>query len=193
MDGFILGVIISGVVLIITSLLLILFDNKSVRNFNKMVDEKLLKLEGSISDAEKMVNELNNLSDYVGESVESKVMKVLTIARETDELIKDHRLKVVELLEGEKKARNVAKNKINKYSTKDVYLRTKGIVLDETIRKKEEMITDRYKNIILMDSREDQVIELSNNGKSVTEIARQLNIGKGEIELILDLKSKKSS
>ncbi len=100
---------------------------------------------------------------------------------------KDSLLKLVEslrnLVEKQKELIDVANSRINEHQDR------LARILDD-IRKKNTLLTElltTIKNKSYEDELKLKIIKLKNSGKSVDEIAKELKMSKGEVELILKL------
>jgi DNA-binding NarL/FixJ family response regulator len=113
-----------------------------------------------------MINELNNLSDYIVTQIDEKNMQLSTIYQEVEERLKkyDHITKTIDV------------QKID----------TKGVELQKEKTKEKDYNEDSSKGLD-KSSVYYKILDLSNQGYNVNDIARQLNIGKGEIQLILGI------
>jgi len=196
MVGFYSSIIFIGIILIVVSLILILFDKKEAYDTELRMDEKMSELLRIINDAEVMVDELNKFSDYVVTQIEEK-------SNEMDSKINEAE-KVIETLRNEMASiDNLQKESTDNGSSVDisnVSIKSHSVNTSETeIEKVEDNVVELGKksmddiyivqktrdNVIPINSKHNEVIMLAKNGLSETEIARKLNIGKGEIQLIL--------
>ena len=143
--------IITGILFLISTIRM-----GSVKKWMKVqisiLEKKKNELDELINSSSDMVNELNNISDYVAELIGNRT-------EELDGIVK------------------VADEKITEY--KDLFEQTK----------KEKIVEFPNKNIseMVTHSRKEEIEELYNEGYSVSEIAKELNVGKGEIELMLGI------
>ena len=143
--------IITGILFVIST-----FRMVSVKKWMKVqikiLENKKTELEEMITSSNDMVNELNNISDYVATMISSKTEELNGAVKSVDEKLEECRM----LFAQEK-------------PTKVVEFPTKNISAN------------------VMHSRKSEIEELYNEGYSVQDIARELNVGKGEIELILGI------
>ena len=87
------------------------------------------------------------------------------------------------LLEKQKELINTANNKIMEQQDR-------LNLLLEDVRRKNTLLTDlltTIKNKTYKNSLKDKIIEMKNDNKSIDNMARELNMSKGEIELIIKL------
>ncbi len=87
------------------------------------------------------------------------------------------------LLEKQKELINTANNKIMEQQDR-------LNLLLEDVRRKNTLLTDlltTIKNKTYKNSLKDKIIEMKNDNKSIDDMARELNMSKGEIELIIKL------
>lgn len=159
--------VIVGIVLVIISLILGAKRTEKIElDQYDSATEKQNELIKVIEDADDAIEQLNSISKSIFEEQEQKYQELLYLYQIIDN-------NKQELL-----------NMIKKVKFKD-----SENTLDETI-KDENIKTDDIKNIETNFSSNpihNQIIDLYNSGKSVTQIAQQLNIGQGEVNLVLEL------
>jgi len=121
----------------------------------KILENKKAELDELINSSSDMVNELNNVSDYVANIIGTRTEELNEAVKTVDEKLAECR-KLFE--QGE-------------------------------IIKQENIVDFPSKNITVAvtHSRKSEIESLYNEGYSVSEIARELNVGKGEIELMLGI------
>lgn len=215
---FFISIIFLGIILIVLSLLWILFDRKKSGDYTKKLEEKKDELVRVISDSEQMLEELNKFSDYIVtqisakndelsntlQKVDNKLQQVNTASSESKEEIKTIEPEVVENAEEEKQDQGHFKQSGG--SNIDYKLgieeETNGkidLVLDGLEHQNksavytQSQILQKNSNskITPINSRHKDVVQLAEKGLSEAEIAKALNIGKGEIKLILGMYSDK--
>ncbi len=167
-----LPVIIAGLVVVFILVLWSMYYRHVCMKYINEMNSKKKELKEIIEDAKDMIEELNKFSDYIVTQMDIKNKELLINLKAYDEKL------------------NSLEAKANKYSYKNEPV-IENVYIDQVEypeydyaekninngREKAPQISNKYK----------QVIEMSNQGMSCTEIARELNIGKGEIELILEL------
>jgi hypothetical protein len=164
--------IVAGSVVFCIFILWLLYYRHICKRYIKEMDNKKKELTGIIEDAKDMIEELNRFSDYIVTQMDIKNQELLTNLKIYDEKLGDLNKKVnnsnfgSELIIGNI---NIDEEKFIEY--KHTGKNTK----------------DSNKKVLPINNKYKQVVEMSNKGMCNTEIARELNIGKGEIELILEL------
>lgn len=121
----------------------------------KILESKKQELDELINSSSDMVNELNNVSDYVAGLIGNKTEELTDTIKTIDEKLAECR----SLFE---QAPKMEKENIVEFPSRNI----------------SETVTH---------SRKSEIEELYNAGYSVSEIARELNVGKGEIELMLGI------
>lgn len=192
MVGFYSSIIFIGIILIVVSFIWIVFDRKNAFDTELRMDEKKAELIRIIRDAEMMVEELNKFSDYVVTQIGEKNAQMNTRFMEAEKLIEIMRIETASF---HNLQNGVIENgySIDKYpSFSEINSVKKKDVENE---KPDEHVMNSGKNmkgvskvkekIISINNKHNEVITLANKGLNETEIARKLNIGKGEIQLIL--------
>jgi ATP/maltotriose-dependent transcriptional regulator MalT len=171
MNQFYISIVFLGIILIITALVWIALDKRKAHVDAKQIEEKKNELIRVIEDAEQMLLELNKFSDYI-----------VTQINEKNDQLND------KLNEFEDR---VSRINIEQSKTQDLILdnsffdnREKGTEFQsnnyDKVKKKDE-------KVIPINIRHKEILQLSSTGLSDTEIAKRLNMGKGEIQLILDM------
>lgn len=169
--------LIIGILLVTICTALIIYDRKKFVALIRLVDEKEHQLSDIISDAELMIEELNNLSDYVINEIEQKNTEFKENIQSYQKEINDISEKTEELLE-----------LINKVSSNHEMKENEIIRMTEVTSETDsmdEIVSLNNKYIEAINSKYKEVIRLYNEGLEETEIARRLNMGKGEIHLVL--------
>ncbi|WP_010249144.1 DUF6115 domain-containing protein [Acetivibrio cellulolyticus] len=197
MTGFYTSIMFIGIILIVVSLIWIAFDRKKSFDTELRIDEKKAELIRIIRDAEMMVEELNKFSDYVVTQIGEKNSEMTANFKEADGLIETMRIETSCFYESLKLQNEVAGNS---YS-----VGVKHRVVDNSLSKKSDQVPVNFEEtnvpvgkslkstshtkvkdkVIPINSKHNEVISLAQKGLNETEIARKLNMGKGEIQLIL--------
>jgi bacterioferritin-associated ferredoxin len=259
---FHISIMFVGILLMSISFVWIAFDKKKQLDDKEVLQEKKEMLVSVISDAELMIEELNNISDYLVSNIDKKRQEVVDTIKEADEknkTVTDKRIK--EIIDKEiktimtKKAKEITDKKATEITNKEIKtiinkeiktITTEKIreivdkeikaVIDKKIKtaidkeikiiekerisnkvdktyfteSKEPLIDDEnvifrnvlsedslnksfsnkinsQKKIISINNRYKEVISLSQSGLNKTQIAKKLNMGKGEIQLVLGI------
>jgi len=189
------------------ALISVLFDRKKSWDFERKIDEKKQELLEIVSDAEEMVSELNRFSDYVITQVNAKNEELLQSLTKCESKLKEINSKlsdnsnVVTKIEKEADikaiANNYAASKNNKPDeTQNSFksdLIIENMIFDNNLNnlsaEQLDSVSDAKNNdkVIPINAKHREVLQLAEKGLTDTEIAKRLNIGKGEIQLILEL------
>ncbi|HHW47808.1 MAG TPA: hypothetical protein GXX14_04210 [Clostridiaceae bacterium] len=175
-----MSIIFTGIVLIIVALVSVLFDRKKSWDFDKRIDEKKQELLELISDAEEMVNELNRISDYIVTQVNAKSDELRQSLRECESKLKEINSRVCFDANNDvttEKETDIKSIIIENKNSGDFSAEQTDNVLDDNNNEKGIPVKAKYR----------EVLQLAEKGLTDTEIAKRLNIGKGEIQLILEL------
>lgn len=158
-----------GVLMTFFQLIYLTAGKHSLSKSMKLLADKQNELENVLKDADIMVDELNNISDYIVQIVDVKTSEVERVMELSDE-----RAKYLQSIEQMNKI--VAENKKN--------IGNSSHSNAQIISNKNKPVTNRNDKIIAFGTKHAQVLSMSDDGLNDAEIARNLNIGKGEIELI---------
>ena len=216
MNGFYVSMIFLGILLIIISLISIFLDKRKVFNFIKGFDEKKMELSEIIGDAEQMIDELNRFSDYIVTQMDLKneelnrnlheaEARVNTLNERintfnvSDAVAPEAKTAVMETeidsvaISSAAAASSVAMNGgymdsgaveslplYNADTASAAYGRSEGLKSTAPIKKNDKVIPFK--------SKYSEVLRLTGEGLGSLDIARKLNMGKGEVELIIGLR-----
>jgi len=135
-------------------------EESSLPNAEDRLAEKLSVYQSSVEEADEAINELNDVSKSVFKEFDGKYQELLFLYNLIEEKKQE--------LEGQPALTMPAA----------APRRQVDYVIDDSTKKSTlPMTSPKFAN----------VLELKNKGLSIDEIAQQLNIGKGEVSLILNL------
>ena len=169
MEIFYICVILVGIFIVCFALIWMVIEKKNARDYRLDLDERKHELQQVIEDAEQLLIELNNFSGYIVDRLEEKQKYLEELLMKVDGKTGS--------------ADSYESRKPDKKSAESIATEKKN---NDFIPDKDYMslLSEKKGKLISLDDRKREVIKLSRNGISSTEIARLLNIGKGEIELI---------
>lgn len=183
---FILGImLIVGISCVIISLLLPKEKIKEEEIEITKVHEELLEkkednLIKTINEADDAIEQLNDISKQIFLQQEEKYQELLYLY----EIIEQKKKELTDISEASLKNKENMAVKLDKEIEEQDILELK----ENIIEKKSEKKSDKNINEII--SKYDEIFELSRQGLSIVEIARKLNMGQGEVGLILDFKKR---
>lgn len=186
MESFYICVILVGIFIVVFSLICMTVEKKKKRDYRRDIDERISELQQVIQDADQLLTELNNYSTYIVERIEEKQQNLENVAKKIDE-----RIEYLQLIEN---PNGFAGNSV-KSENSDSFRNYEETVAAEKISSEQwnssDSVThdftpdsDSDSDLASLDDRRREVIRLFRKGISSTEIAKMLNMGKGEIELI---------
>lgn len=158
-----------GIFTVLAAGMLIFLDKLKGEDIYFNIDVKQQEIKKVIEDADEIISELNYTSEMVVKEIEEK----LSIFREELKSISEMAVSTSAAVKKDNPAPLVAP--IIKTSRK------KKITNDDA--EKDKAIDEK------LNSKQESVFEYAAQGMSVTEIAKQMNIGQGEVTLILSLKN----
>ncbi len=188
MVPFYTSIIFIGIILIVSVLFLIGLNIKKSRDYEKRMDEKKAEMISIINDSELMIEELNKFSDYIVTQMKEKNSELSGVMRTIEEKIAEYKAEA-EIMSSFK----MAANGMNHSDTKKKRVSNQADKMSEM--KKQEIINEKANkqdenkgdNVIVFNARHKEVLQLSMSGLNDIEIARTLNMGRGEVQLILGL------
>ncbi|MGE5615200.1 MAG: DUF6115 domain-containing protein [Bacillota bacterium] len=195
MNGFYVSMIFLGILFVITSMVFLLFDKRKAFEFSKSFDEKKQELAEIISDAEQMIEELNKFSDYIVNQVDIK-------SEQLDKNLKDAETRIHELSEkaaaisasvaaavnAEKSPAAVAARKMDIQPVIPPVIQERRINGGLGVPDAYAAAAEKNEKVIPFRNKYSEVLRLSREGMGNLDIAKSLNIGKGEVELIVGLR-----
>lgn len=175
-------VILIGVMCVAVSVFLYILDKKRSEKELEDVEKRINEITEAINDAEQIVIEMNNFSDYLLEKIDLKV-EVLERKLERCEstsMINENNVSLKnEELEGQFNSSSVKEKNASKI---DIRLGKDGFEVGDVYNeKKEERVSfnDKHK----------KVHSLKDRGLEELDIAKELDIGIREVKLILGMKN----
>ncbi len=214
MSGFYVSLIFIGILLSVISLVLILIDKKNIFMFRRTFDDKKQELVDIINDAEQMIDELNRFSDYIVSQIDVKNEELnvnITAAEEriraleeragaivgsiraVDVKIEDHGVSTA--VQSSKVSESVRAVESEAEITVEQVL--PSVAVNESGRAAAaygrsaagtSSLLKKKDKVIPFNNKYSEVLRLSKEGMEDLEIAKSLNMGKGEVELIIGLK-----
>jgi hypothetical protein len=158
------------------ALLLMLFEKKRLHDYRGDIKESKEALIKVIEDAEELISEMNRFSDYTVNQIEEKNSVLLDSIAMAD-------LKILEL-ESNVIAEESSVIEPLEAPVYDEASITKILEEDKPINMEKEPSHIGKGKVLTFDLKRREIIKMAKAGMDSTEIARLLNCGKGEIELI---------
>ncbi|MCX8130294.1 MAG: hypothetical protein N3I35_09375 [Clostridia bacterium] len=201
MNEFYVSIIFIGITLIVISLVWIAYDRKKSYDYVTQMDSKKEELVTIINDAEQMIEEMNKFSDYIVTQMELKNEEMCSNLKELEKKVslinvaaeESAGLKVMNIKSDKVVNGNVIDVRLN--SDHSVYNHGYGSEHDSDNLKSENAaisqvsrpIQKSREKVIPLNNKYREVIRLAEAGMSDTEIAKDLRMGKGEVQLILGM------
>lgn len=202
MNQFYVCIIFTGIMLILISLGLIAFDRKKGYDYSTKLNDKKEELEIIITDADQMINEMNKFSDYIVTQMELKNEEMTTNLKVIEEKYNRLSSKVSETIVENDVINDLVVNGniMESLSDRENYQSKNFLVKkhddlhlsnsNSTYFQTNKMQHKSKEKVIPINNKLKRVLQLSQNGHSDTEIAKSLNMGKGEVQLILEMNNK---
>lgn len=186
MIQFYMSILFLGILLIVSAFLWILFDRKKVGDDSKRLEEKKDELIRVIEDSEQMLEELNKFSDYIVTQVNVKNEELNSTLQVIESRLQQSNFQ----MESNHEKQSEESKPFNEISDPvDEILKP----MKHPVNMQAQAIHTRLKEkVIPINSKHRDVINLASSGLHDDEIAKALNIGKGEIRLILGLNSNRA-
>ncbi len=200
MNGFYVSFIFLGIILVIASLICVFLDKKKVFNFTKNFDDKKQELTEIISDAELMIDELNNYSDYVVNQMDLKNEELTRNLKDATEKVNKLKQEAQSIYADSNISGDAVNASVIDEVIDDVRDNTRlAVVVNsaDTVTSAYTRAADMHNNsnatakrekVIPLRKKHAQVLRFSKEGMKSLDIARELDMGKGEVELIIGLK-----
>ncbi len=190
MTAFFICIVLIGIMMVAVAMIWMVIEKKANRDYRLEIDEKRYELQHLIEDAEQLLDELNNFSGYIVTRMEGKQQEIEEVVKSVDgrielfaSIIEKSELvnQDTERVQVKGKAKKDAKKKVKKEVKNDSTNEAKNESTKEALSK---LLSAKESKVIPIDAKRREVIKLSRDGMDSTEIAKMLNMGKGEIELI---------
>lgn len=192
MNGFYVSMIFLGIILVTISLLLIVVDKRKAFGFVKSFDDKKQELTEIINDAEQMIDELNRFSDYIVNQMDLKSEELNKNLKEAEDKVKvlgERIMAVTASSVSSDAAQTAAVN--SAFAVNSVPVPVPDAVAaayGRTDRRPSETVVRKREKVIQINNKYTEVLRLAQEGVESLDIAKRLNMGKGEVELIIGLK-----
>lgn len=176
-----MSIIFIGIIVVIAALVSIMLDSKKSRDYNKDLDKKKKELLDIISDADEMIIELNKFSDYIVSQINVKSAELGEISDKYgfEATTKSSGILMDESDEKVNEANDIEYDKKydKEFDNKENLIENTKVIKADNIKYNKYRDNAKYK----------QVFELSENGFEAADIAKKMNMGKGEVQLVLEL------
>ena len=201
MNGFYVSLIFLGILLVVFSLACIFLDKRKSFGIIRSFDAKKQELSEIISEAEEMIEELNKFSDYIVNLMDLKneeMSKNLQIAEEKVCILSKKLGAAAVAVNGTMIDRTDAVAASGAMTDRTVFAIDYAIMDSDSCTatktaaaaKRPYAVAAQKKNdkVISINKKHSEVLRLSNEGMQSLDIAKKLNMGKGEVELILGIR-----
>ncbi len=172
--------IIIGIFFIIISLFLFNSDKNNTSEYFE-ASNTFKALDVSISEIDKAMEELNDTSKYIFKEIEEKYQELLFLYS----LIDEKKNEIADIYKTKYTDEKIEKPVVD--NLKDIYTKINIEHRNSPNTAKESLLKIKQKNKIAESPYFNEIVAFSKEGFSVSEIAKKLNIGQGEVKLILNL------
>jgi Golgi nucleoside diphosphatase len=192
MFAFYSVIIIFGIFCIIFALIILVYDRKKMQFIATRMEEKKEELIEAIDNAEQMVIEMNNFQDFLFERVDSKTKEFEKII-ESAKIVQKERTTQKERIIQEEKL--VQEERIIQGEFADVvnggsyyfnnFVKVSRNIKNNNKTETAEVVKKELPKVIHLNPKHKEAYILHEKGRSELEIAKMLNMGVGEVKLIL--------
>ena len=199
MNSFYVSIVFIGIMLILISLVLVAYDKKKSFDYTGKLDDKKEELTSIIADADQMIDEMNKFSDYIITQMELKNEEMSTSLKVMEEKVRHINSSLSERSEEGiiRQDKVVNGNNIearlnheNYHSSLNYHVNLESPkieVLNAAGIAAYKMQPKARDKVVPINNKTNGVIQLARNGLNDTEIAKSLKMGKGEVQLILEM------
>ena len=169
-----------GILTVMTAIIMIFLDKLKGDDMYFNIDVKEQEIKKVIEDAEEILSELNFTSDVIVKEIEDKINNLNKIYRSVNNSI-------AQINSGP-----MVKQQVTQQS---VVLQQPQQTVEKTsvpVRFKPMTIASTAKNAIIEEkskTKQQMIFELADQGISIVDIAKRMNVGQGEVSFILSLKN----
>ncbi len=167
MTAFFICIILIGVLMTAVAMLWMVIEKKRSRDYRLEINERVHELQQVVEDAEQLLDELNSFSNYIVTRMEEKQQEVESVIQAAD-----RRLDLFEQID--------IQSETSKQEKETPIL--EDMPVNEPVPAAAAAV--KKAKVIPLHEKKRQVIKLYKDGYDSTEIAKMLNMGIGEIELI---------
>lgn len=188
METFFAGLIMIGIGMILVSIIMVMLDRKKDSEEKREYIDIKNKLEELLTDSSEMVDELNRFSDFVITRIDQKCSDYMELINSAPEKKSD--AAIVQEVSKETKTEATYKPLYDSKAVepvsdiKEINSINEAVIFTEELDAANSLNKDSSKGT---NHKHSEVIKLFEAGMSDAEIAKALNIGKGEVQLIVGL------
>lgn len=173
-----------GIFTVLAAMIAIFLDKLKGDDIYFNIDVKEQEIKKVIDDAEEILSELNFTSDVIVKEIEEKINKLNEIYKSTSS--------------------NISKLQVKPSSTEHQTIQQNPAVQQIQPSVEKTTVTAKFKTLTVMannknaqnaekpKSKQQMILEMAEQGISVIDIAKKMNMGQGEVSLILSLKNEES-
>lgn len=176
MAVFFACVMLIGSGIVFAAFFLMLAEKRRQHDYREDLRNKKDDLIKVIEDADLLISEMNRFSDYVVTQIEDKHNSLTQSLKAADEKIEQ-----IKCMSGEQEKAENNNNNEPAYNEEAI---TKILQEEDPKLVDPKPAASRKGKVLTFDVKRREIIKLAKSGLNSTEIARILNCGKGEIELI---------
>jgi DNA-binding NarL/FixJ family response regulator len=169
-----------GILTILAVAIIIFLDKLKGEDIYFNIDAKEQELKKVIDDAEEILSELNFTSDVIVKDIEEKINNLNRIYKSVSNNLEQHKFNALAVTEPT--LSEVAEQPVNQIIYERPAAPNKAKLMTISPKKADTPID------VVQGSKQEAIYELVNQGLSIVDIAKKMNIGQGEVALILSLK-----
>lgn len=183
MVAFFTDLFIIGIILILFSIIMVMFDRKRDLVEKSEIISIKNELQELLEDSNEMVDELNRFSDYIITKVDEKCCEYMNLIKSVPDS-KVASARSAEIKDSPAAVVDLPFNIPIVTEGSDIDIKNEEILFSEDVKPLGTVTESRNNDI---SHRHGEVIKLFEAGMSDSEIAKALNMGKGEVQLIVGL------
>jgi len=176
----------SAFFLVFSLIFLVLFKRWGKHEFAR-IEKKKKELEELLDSADQMIDEMNNFSDYVITNLEEKSFSVEKMVVSLEEKIKHNKEYIENIRTQEKETKEEKSGMAKTIIPFQSRIPSTGGIKKSITESKACSFEDQSFKPRKDSSKSMQILQMAENGFDETEIARKLNVGRGEIQLVLGM------
>lgn len=192
MDHFNVSMMFFGIVITLTAFIWIVAESFRSRDDVKKLEEKKEELVSIITDAEQILDEMNRFSDYIVTQMDLKSTEMAEVLKMIEEKLGNFKRAVSDADYSTRKDTVRYTAKTTEMKKNDDFRAMTGTIAEgfdtvRALRPQNSHSKGAKDNVIPINSRHKEILRMRDTGMNETEIARQLRVGRGEVQLILEL------
>lgn len=173
-----------GILAIMGAVILIFLDKLKGDDIYFNIDVKEQEIKKVIEDAEEILSELNFTSDVIVKEIEEKINNLNRIYKSLNNTMSQQGVRPAAAIEPQVIPQTEVPQQKQPAEKSSIPVKFKQATIASSIRSPQKEEKQRTK--------QEQIYDMAEQGISIVDIAKKMNMGQGEVSLILSLKNEEN-